>query len=149
VPTARTEIDVDKWRWLDRLVEGPQPWRDLGHDARRAVILHARAGQPYPDPPVAGVAVEWASRLLGEPLWRRLLRAGWGAAIAYAALGVPFLLIWLLGAQLSIERGYAWAGRMIWTLGCFAYLLGPRRWAAARAVLRLHSRPPSQVDAPA
>ncbi len=143
------EIDVNNWRWLDRLVEGPQAWQDLGHDARRAVIMHARAGQPYPDPPVAAIAVEWASRLLGEPLWRRLLRASWWAAVTYVTLGVPFLLIWLLGAQLSIERGYGWAGRMTWTLGCFAYLLGPRRWAAARAVLRLHSRPPSQVDAPA
>jgi hypothetical protein len=113
------------------------------------VILHARAGQLHPDPPVAAVAVEWASRLLAEPPWRRLLRAGGWAAVAYAALGIPFLLVWLLGAQLSIERGYGWAIRMTWTLGCFAYLLGPRRWAAARAVLRLQSRPPSQVDAPA
>ena len=89
----------------------------------------------YPDPPVAAIAVEWASRLLGKPLWRRLLRASWWAAVAYAALGVPLLVIWLLGAQLSIERGYGWAMRMTWTLGCFAYLLGPRRWAAARARL--------------
>jgi hypothetical protein len=140
---------VSRWGWLDRLVEGPRAWRDLGHDLRRDVIQHAREGQPYPDPLVAAMAVEWASALLSEPLWRRQLRAAWWAVVAYAALGVPLLLLWLVGGELSIDRGYGWVIRMAWTLGCFVYLLGPRHWTSARAVLEVHSQPSRQVDAPA
>jgi hypothetical protein len=128
---------------VDRLVEGPQPWRDLGHAGRKDVLHHARQGRPYPDPEVAAIAVQWARRVRSVPLWRRLLRGVGMAVVVYSAVGgVIAVAIWALpGSTVEMEHGLWPPLQTAWQLGALTVMFGWWPWRDAGRILGLHDRP--------
>ena len=128
---------------IDRLIEGPQAWRELGHARRRDVLHHARQGRPYPDPEVAAVAVQWARQVRSVPWWRRLPRAAAMALVAYTVLGGLLAgTIWVLpGSTVEMQHGLWPLVRTAWQLGGLTVVFGLWPWWDAGRVLRLHDRP--------
>jgi hypothetical protein len=127
---------------IDRLVEGPQAWRGLGHARRKDVLHHARQGRPYPDPEVAAIAVQWARRVRSKPLWWRLLRGVGMAVVVYSAVGgVIAAGIWALpDSTTEMEHGLWPVLRTAWQLAPLTLMFGLWPWWDAGRILGLHDR---------
>jgi hypothetical protein len=128
---------------VDRLVEGPQPWRDLGHARRKDVLHHARQGRPYPDPEIAAIAVQWARRVRSVPLWWRLLRGVGMAVVVYSVVGgVIAAGIWALpGSTVETQHGLWPILLAAWQLGALTVMFGWWPWRDARRILCLNDTP--------